>query len=129
MIRRAGEHGLLVETGALEVSHRLDAALRAERPPEVLEVVPGPETVLVVAPGADQSRLRGLLETLLSHCHDVPSDDQPVRDDTTTTAPRTALDGTTERTTPPQGTTPRLHRRPPHRARGYDRANHGARYG
>ncbi|MEV4836456.1 allophanate hydrolase subunit 1 [Nonomuraea sp. NPDC049486] len=100
MIRRAGEHGLLVETGALEVSHRLDAALRAERPPEVLEVVPGPETVLVVAPGADQSRLRGLLETLLSHCHDVPSDDQSVRDDTTTTAPRTALDGTTERTTP-----------------------------
>lgn len=85
MIRRAGEHGLLVETGALEVSHRLDAALRAERPPEVLEVVPGPETVLVVAPGADQSRLRGLLETLLSHCHDVPAGDHAVRDATTTT--------------------------------------------
>lgn len=68
MIRRAGEHGLLVETGALEVSHRLDAALRAERPPEVREVVPGPETVLVVAPGADQGRLRGLLERLVAGC-------------------------------------------------------------
>lgn len=68
MIRTAGEHGLLVETGALEVSHRLDAALRAERPPEVREVVPGPETVLVVAPGADQGRLRGLLERLVADC-------------------------------------------------------------
>ncbi|MDA0632468.1 allophanate hydrolase subunit 1 [Nonomuraea sp. MCN248] len=72
MIRRAGEHGLLVETGALEVSHRLDAALRDERPPEVLEVVPGPETVLVVAPGADQARLRELLERLAARCRDAP---------------------------------------------------------
>ncbi|MGI5274610.1 5-oxoprolinase subunit B family protein [Nonomuraea sp. CA-218870] len=72
MIRRAGEHGLLVETGALEVSHRLDAALRDERPPEVLEVVPGPETVLVVAPGADQGRLRELLERLAARCRDAP---------------------------------------------------------
>ncbi|MFG1942581.1 allophanate hydrolase subunit 1 [Nonomuraea sp. NPDC048826] len=72
MIRRAGEHGLLVETGALEVSHRLDAALRGERPPGVLEVVPGPETVLVVAPGADPGRLGGLLETLVARCREIP---------------------------------------------------------
>ncbi|WP_188187042.1 5-oxoprolinase subunit B family protein [Nonomuraea sp. SYSU D8015] len=62
MIRMAGEHGLLVETGSLELSHRLDAALRDERPEGVVEIVPGPETVLVVAPGADQGRLRALLE-------------------------------------------------------------------
>lgn len=68
MIRRAGEHGLLVETGALAVSHRLDAALRAERPPGVVEVVPGPETLLVVAPGADQGVLRERLAELLGRC-------------------------------------------------------------
>jgi KipI family sensor histidine kinase inhibitor len=67
-IRRAGEHGLLVETGALDVSHRLDAALRADRPAGVVEVVPGPETVLVVAPGADQGRLRARLGELLADC-------------------------------------------------------------
>ncbi|MEV4107936.1 allophanate hydrolase subunit 1 [Nonomuraea sp. NPDC049695] len=58
MIRTAGEHGLLVETGSLELSHRLDAALRADRPAGIVEIVPGPETVLVLAPGADQGRLR-----------------------------------------------------------------------
>ncbi|MEU7746626.1 allophanate hydrolase subunit 1 [Nonomuraea sp. NPDC049158] len=65
MIRVAGEHGLLVETGSLTVSHRLDAVLRAARPAGVVEVVPGPETVLVVAPGADQGRLRSRLDELL----------------------------------------------------------------
>ncbi|MEV0349162.1 allophanate hydrolase subunit 1 [Nonomuraea sp. NPDC050680] len=65
MIRLAGEHGLLVETGSLAVSHRLDAVLRAARPPGVVEVVPGPETVLVVAPGTDQGRLRSRLDELL----------------------------------------------------------------
>ncbi|MBG0830594.1 allophanate hydrolase subunit 1 [Planomonospora sp. ID67723] len=64
MIRRAGEHALLVETGALEVSHRLDALLRADRPAGVTEIVPGPATVLVVAPGADPLRLRSLLSLL-----------------------------------------------------------------
>ncbi len=63
-IRRAGEHALLVETGSLETSHRLDALLRAERLAEVEEIVPGPETVLVVAPGADQARLASLLTSL-----------------------------------------------------------------
>ncbi|GAA3692876.1 allophanate hydrolase subunit 1 [Nonomuraea antimicrobica] len=65
MIRTAGEHGLLVETGSLELSHRLDAALRALRPDGVVEIVPGPETVLVVAPGADQGRLRARLKELV----------------------------------------------------------------
>ncbi|MEU4405579.1 allophanate hydrolase subunit 1 [Streptosporangium sp. NPDC023963] len=64
-IRRAGEHALLVETGSLEVSHRLDALLRADRPPGVVEIVPGPVTVLVTAPGADPARLREELSRLL----------------------------------------------------------------
>ncbi|MEV4563972.1 allophanate hydrolase subunit 1 [Nonomuraea sp. NPDC049419] len=65
MIRTAGEHGLLVETGSLELSHRVDAALRAARPAGVVEIVPGPATVLVVAPGADQGRLRARLESVV----------------------------------------------------------------
>ncbi|MCG5219548.1 5-oxoprolinase subunit B family protein [Streptosporangium soli] len=65
MIRRAGEDALLVETGTLTVSHRLDALLRADRPGGVVEIVPGPATVLVVAPGADLSRLRGHLSALV----------------------------------------------------------------
>ncbi|GIH76356.1 5-oxoprolinase subunit B family protein [Planobispora longispora] len=64
MIRQAGEHGLLVETGTLEVSHRLDALLRADRPAGVTEIVPGPATVLVVAPGADPAGLRSSLSLL-----------------------------------------------------------------
>ncbi|MEV1177266.1 allophanate hydrolase subunit 1 [Nonomuraea sp. NPDC049784] len=66
MIRTAGEHGLLVETGSLELSHRLDAALRADRPAGVAEIVPGPETVLVLAPGADQGRLRARLAEVVA---------------------------------------------------------------
>ncbi len=65
MIRRAGEHALLVETGSLEVSHRFDALLRAARPPGVAEIVPGPETVLVSAPDTDLPGLRPLLSRLL----------------------------------------------------------------
>ncbi|NRQ31058.1 allophanate hydrolase subunit 1 [Nonomuraea sp. NN258] len=61
MIRAAGEHALLVETGSLALSHRLHAALRARRPSGVTDIVPGPETVLVVAPGADLARLRARL--------------------------------------------------------------------
>ncbi len=64
-IRRAGEHALLVETCSLEVSHRLDALLRADRPSGVVEIVPGPVTVLVTAPGADPARLREELSHLL----------------------------------------------------------------
>lgn len=64
-IRAAGEHSLLVETGSLEAAHRLDALLRADPPPGVEDVVPGPRTVLVVAPGADRPRLEALLGSLL----------------------------------------------------------------
>jgi KipI family sensor histidine kinase inhibitor len=77
-IRAAGEHGLLVETGALEVSHRLDGLLRAGRPVGVVEVVPGPETVLVVAPGVDQVFLRVRLEELLREALSAPTGDPSV---------------------------------------------------
>ncbi|MEW9553143.1 allophanate hydrolase subunit 1 [Nonomuraea sp. NPDC050783] len=70
MIRPAGEDALLVETGSLELSHRLDAALRRERPARVTEIVPGPETVLVVAPGADLERLRARLAGTLARERD-----------------------------------------------------------
>ncbi|MEU7989880.1 allophanate hydrolase subunit 1 [Streptosporangium canum] len=70
-IRRAGEDSLLVETGSLEISHRLDALLRADRPAGVVEIVPGPETVLVTAPGADLSGLRSLLSHLLGTARDL----------------------------------------------------------
>ncbi|MFD8558898.1 5-oxoprolinase subunit B family protein [Streptosporangium canum] len=70
-IRRAGEDALLVETGSLEISHRLDALLRADRPAGVVEIVPGPETVLVTAPGADLSGLRSLLSHLLGTARDA----------------------------------------------------------
>ncbi|GAA2859224.1 hypothetical protein GCM10010517_17740 [Streptosporangium fragile] len=69
-VRRAGEHGLLVETGSLEVSHRLDALLRSDRPAGVVEIVPGPATVLVTAPDTEMSRLRALLSRLLDAARD-----------------------------------------------------------
>ncbi|MEU9835555.1 carboxyltransferase domain-containing protein [Streptosporangium sp. NPDC048047] len=71
MIRRAGESALLVETGSLEVSHRLDALLREHPPAGVTEIVPGPATVLVVAPGADPGALRARLSQLLGAARDA----------------------------------------------------------
>ncbi|MET9067008.1 5-oxoprolinase subunit B family protein [Streptosporangium sandarakinum] len=71
VIRRAGESALLVETGSLEVSHRLDALLREHRPAGVTEIVPGPATVLVVAPGADPAALRARLSLLLGAARDA----------------------------------------------------------
>ncbi|GAA3430054.1 5-oxoprolinase subunit B family protein [Streptosporangium sandarakinum] len=71
VIRRAGESALLVETGSLEVSHRLDALLRERRPAGVTEIVPGPATVLVVAPGADPAALRARLSLLLGTACDA----------------------------------------------------------
>ncbi|GIH24524.1 allophanate hydrolase [Acrocarpospora phusangensis] len=53
VLRRVGERALLVETGALAESHRLDAALRGLALAGVEEIVPGPETVLVVAAEED----------------------------------------------------------------------------
>ncbi|MEU7892166.1 allophanate hydrolase subunit 1 [Nonomuraea sp. NPDC049152] len=76
VIRDAGEHGLLVETGSLAASHRLDALLRAERPAGVEEIVPGPETVLVVTGGGDRPRLRAhlaALADLASAADDAPA--------------------------------------------------------
>jgi KipI family sensor histidine kinase inhibitor len=81
-IRRAGEHALLVETGSLEAAHRLDALLRADRPEHVEEIVPGQETVLVVAPDADQERLESRLAGLLASVTDAG----PARDETGTAA-------------------------------------------
>jgi KipI family sensor histidine kinase inhibitor len=74
-IRRAGEHALLVETGSLRLSHRLDGLLRDRRPPEVTEIVPGPETLLVVAPGGDLDRLGALLAELAAEARARPDDD------------------------------------------------------
>jgi KipI family sensor histidine kinase inhibitor len=64
-IRPAGEHALLVETGTLESAHRLDALLRASPLDGIEEIIPGPETVLVIAPHADRSRLTAHLAALL----------------------------------------------------------------
>lgn len=75
-IRRSGEHALLVETGELRLSHRLDALLRAARPDGVIEIVPGPATLLVVAPGADLGRLAGLLAELLAEARARPDGDE-----------------------------------------------------
>lgn len=74
-IRRSGEHALLVETGSLALSHRLDGLLRARRPAGVTEIVPGPGTLLVVAPGGDLGRLAGLLAELLAAARARPADE------------------------------------------------------
>ena len=83
-IRRVGEHALLVETGGLAASHRLDAALRASRPPGVTEIVPGAATVLVVAPGADLAALRARLSEL---ARTAGAADGPLPDAGTVTIP------------------------------------------
>ncbi|MEV0583759.1 allophanate hydrolase subunit 1 [Nonomuraea sp. NPDC050310] len=67
-----GERGLLVETGELALSHRLDARLRAEPPAGVVEIVPGPETVLVVSEAADLAPLRAHLAGLLAAAEAEP---------------------------------------------------------
>lgn len=82
-IRPVGTESLLVETGSLEVSHRLHALLAADRPAGVTEVVPGPATVLVTAPGADPARLERLLRELLERAAGAApasggADDDPV---------------------------------------------------
>jgi KipI family sensor histidine kinase inhibitor len=61
-IRRAGEAALLIE--AVE-PHRVHAAVRGLARPEIVDVVPGAETVLVTAaPGTDLGRLSALLAGL-----------------------------------------------------------------
>jgi KipI family sensor histidine kinase inhibitor len=61
-VRRAGDAALLIET---EAPHRLNAAVRALARPEVVDVVPGAETLLVTArPGTDLGRLGAILGDL-----------------------------------------------------------------
>ncbi|GLZ05787.1 allophanate hydrolase [Actinomadura sp. NBRC 104412] len=65
-VRRAGDAALLVETGDLALSHRLNAAIRDAAMPGVVDVVPGERTVLVVADAeaCDLDRLAARLPTL-----------------------------------------------------------------
>jgi KipI family sensor histidine kinase inhibitor len=65
-VRRAGDAALLVETGDLATSHRLDAAVRDAALPGVVDVVPGEHTVLVTADPAvcDLDRLAARLPAL-----------------------------------------------------------------
>jgi KipI family sensor histidine kinase inhibitor len=64
-VRRAGEHAVLVETTDLAAAHRLHAALRADPPDGLLDVVPGERTVLItVTPRTDLQRLRRRLEMM-----------------------------------------------------------------
>ncbi|GAA2413682.1 allophanate hydrolase subunit 1 [Actinomadura vinacea] len=65
-IRRAGDAALLVETGDLATSHRLNAALRDAALPGIVDVVPGEHTVLVTADPAacDLDRLAARLPAL-----------------------------------------------------------------
>jgi KipI family sensor histidine kinase inhibitor len=61
-VRRAGDAALLIET---EAPHRLNAAVRELARPEVVDVVPGAETLLVTArPGTDLGRLSAILGDL-----------------------------------------------------------------
>ncbi|WP_433473405.1 5-oxoprolinase subunit PxpB [Spirillospora sp. CA-142024] len=64
-VLRAGGAALLVETGDLATAHRLNAALRDARLHGVVDVVPGEQTVLVVAdPSADLDRLAARIPKL-----------------------------------------------------------------
>jgi KipI family sensor histidine kinase inhibitor len=61
-VRRAGDAALLVET---EAPHRLNAAVRGLARPEIVDVVPGAETLLVTTrPGTDLARLGAVLAGL-----------------------------------------------------------------
>ncbi|GAA0586494.1 5-oxoprolinase subunit PxpB [Actinomadura livida] len=75
---RAGDAALLVEAADLATAHRLNAALRDEPLPGVVDVVPGERTVLVVAePAADLGRLAERL-TRLRLPDDAGGDAEPV---------------------------------------------------
>ena len=69
-VRRAGDAALLIET---EAPHRLNAAVRDLARPEVIDVVPGAETVLVTArPGTDLGRLGAILgDVTLPETHET----------------------------------------------------------
>jgi KipI family sensor histidine kinase inhibitor len=65
-MRRVGEDALLVETGSLAESHRLDAVLRGRGIAAVEEIVPGPESVLVVASGGGFGEIWKQIEEVVS---------------------------------------------------------------
>ncbi|TMR03040.1 5-oxoprolinase subunit PxpB [Actinomadura soli] len=77
-VLRAGDAALLVETGDLVTAHRLNAALRDDPPPGVVDVVPGEQTVLVIVdPSADLDRLAARLPQLRLP-EDAAGDAEPV---------------------------------------------------
>lgn len=77
-VLRAGDAALLVETGDLATALRLNAALRDQGLPGVVDVVPGERTVLVVAdPSADLDRLAARLPKLRLP-EDAADDTEPV---------------------------------------------------
>ncbi|MFI0485111.1 5-oxoprolinase subunit PxpB [Actinomadura sp. 9N215] len=77
-VLRAGDAAVLVETGDLVTAHRLDAALRDDPLPGVVDVVPGEQTVLLIAdPSADLDRLAARLSQLRLP-EDAASDVEPV---------------------------------------------------
>lgn len=77
-VLRAGDAGLLVETGDLVTAHRLNAALRNDPLPGIVDVVPGEQTVLLVTdPSADLDRLAALLPRLQLP-EDAAGDAEPV---------------------------------------------------
>ncbi|WP_344908317.1 5-oxoprolinase subunit PxpB [Actinomadura meridiana] len=64
-VLRAGDAALLVEAGDLATAHRLNAALRDEPLPGVVDVVPGEQTVLLILdPSADVDALAARLPRL-----------------------------------------------------------------
>ncbi|MGP4023732.1 5-oxoprolinase subunit PxpB [Actinomadura sp. 3N407] len=77
-VLRAGDAALLVETADLATAHRLNAALRNEPLPGVVDVVPGERTVLVVTdPSADLAGLAARLPHLRPPA-DAEGDAEPV---------------------------------------------------
>jgi KipI family sensor histidine kinase inhibitor len=77
-VLRAGDTALLVETGDLATAHRLNAALRDAPLPGVVDVVPGEQTVLVIAdPSADLDRIAARLPRLRLP-DDAEGDAEPV---------------------------------------------------
>ncbi|MFG2088331.1 MULTISPECIES: 5-oxoprolinase subunit PxpB [unclassified Spirillospora] len=77
-VRRAGDAALLVETADLATAHRLNAALRNEPLPGIVDVVPGERSVLVVAdPSADLAGLAARLPHLRLP-EDAGGDAEPV---------------------------------------------------
>lgn len=77
-VLRAGDAALLVETADLATAHRLNAALRNEPLPGIVDVVPGERTVLVVTdPSADLAGLAARLPHLRLP-EDPDGDAQPV---------------------------------------------------